>query len=156
MNWKHRHEHHHGYCSNAKISIFLVTPIEIPIDSRRDAAQKISTIATLLTSVDNSTQNEVNATDKLFKIKLIIDMVRQQYIKVESELHSIDEQIEQIIPCKTKRSKIRHITRKEKKMRMFSEWCTIFIFTVIKTIKIWRFIEMLSSCGATVQTSRWA
>ena len=48
-------------------------------------------------------------------------MVRQQYIKVESELHSIDEQIEQIIPCKTKRSKIRHITRKEKKMRMFSE-----------------------------------
>ena len=93
----------------------MVTPIEIPIDSRRDAAQKISTIATLLTSVDNSTQNEVNATDKLFKIKLIIDMVRQQYIKVESELHSIDEQIEQIIPCKTKRSKIRHITRKEKK-----------------------------------------
>ena len=74
----------------------MVTAIEIPIDSRRDAAQKISTIATLLTSVDNSTQNEVNATDKLFKIKLIIDMVRQQYIKVESELHSIDEQIEQL------------------------------------------------------------
>ena len=79
-----------------------------------DVMQKISTIATLLTSVDSSTQSEVNATDKPFNIKPIIDMVRQQDIKVESELHSIDKQIEQIIPCKTKRLKIRHITWKEK------------------------------------------
>ena len=92
----------------------MVTAIEILIDSRRDAAQKISTIATLVTSVDNRTQNEVNATDKPFKIKPIIDIVRQQDIKVEPELHSIDKQIEQIIPCKTKRLKIRHITWKEK------------------------------------------
>lgn len=42
--------------------------------------------------VDNRTQNDVNAADKLLKIKPTIDMVWQQYMKVEpEESHSVDE-----------------------------------------------------------------
>ena len=44
-----RHEHHHGYCTNAYISVFLVRAIEISIDRRRDGTQKIPTIVTFLT-----------------------------------------------------------------------------------------------------------
>ena len=67
----------------------------------------------LLHFVDNSTQNDVSATDILLKIKPIIDMVRQKRIKVEpEESHSVDEQI---IPCRDKRSKIRQYDRKNLK-----------------------------------------
>ena len=55
--------------------------------------------------VDNSTQNDLSATDKLFRIKPIIDMVRQQCIKVDlKESHLVNEKI---ILCKTKWSWIR-------------------------------------------------
>ena len=54
--------------------------------------------------VDNDTFYE-HSSNKLFKIQPLIDLVRKECIKEEpEEFHSMDEQI---IPCKTKRSKIR-------------------------------------------------
>ena len=60
--------------------------------------------------VDNDIFDE-HSSNKLFKIQPLIDLVRKECIKVESEeFHSIDEQI---IPCKTKRSKIRQYNPKK-------------------------------------------
>lgn len=60
--------------------------------------------------VDNDTFDE-HSSNKLFKIQPLIDLVRKECIKVEpEEFHSIDEQI---IPCKTKRSKIRQYNPKK-------------------------------------------
>ena len=70
-----RHEHNHGYCTNAYISVFLVRAIEISIDRRRDGTQKIPTIVTFLTFCRQQNTKDVNAADKLLKIKPTIDMV---------------------------------------------------------------------------------
>ena len=60
--------------------------------------------------VDNNLGNTEN--DKLFKVKPIIDAVRAECVKIEPEEYlSIEEQI---IPCKTKRSKIRQCNPKKK------------------------------------------
>ena len=54
--------------------------------------------------VDNDTFDE-QSSNKVFKIQPSIDFVQRECRKVEpEEFHAIDEQI---IPCKTKRSKIR-------------------------------------------------
>ena len=59
--------------------------------------------------VDNNLGNTEN--DKLFKVKPLIDVVRTEGVKIEPEEYlSIDEQI---IPCKTKRSKIRQYNSKK-------------------------------------------
>ena len=52
---------------------------------------------------DNDSQNNPeNSNDKLFKVRPLLDLVRNNCIKTEPEKsHSIDEQI---IPAKTKRS----------------------------------------------------
>ena len=54
-------------------------------------------------------------TNKLFKVKPILDAVRAECVKIEPEEYvSIDEQI---ILCKTKRNKIRQYNpKKSKKM----------------------------------------
>ena len=60
--------------------------------------------------VDNNLGNTEN--DKLFKVKPIIDAVRAECVKIEPEEYlSIEEQI---ILCKTKRSKIRQCNPKKK------------------------------------------
>ena len=62
--------------------------------------------------VDNATYNREND-DKLFKIRPLIEAVRNECIEVEpEEYHSVDEQI---IPSKTKRSKIRQYNPKKPK-----------------------------------------
>ena len=58
---------------------------------------------------DNSREDNVNATDNLFKIKLINDMFGSSEVKPK-ESHSVDEQI---MPCRTKRSKIRQYDAKK-------------------------------------------
>lgn len=56
------------------------------------ALKRFQQLWRFLRFVDNRTQNDVNATDKLLKIKPTIDMVWQQYMKVEpEESHSVDE-----------------------------------------------------------------
>ena len=61
--------------------------------------------------VDNDAEHDVN--DKLFKIKPVLDAVRRECVKVEpEEFHSIDEQI---IPSKTKFTKIRQYNSKKPK-----------------------------------------
>lgn len=62
--------------------------------------------------VDNTTYNPDND-DKLFKIRPLIEAVRNECIKVEpEEYQSVDEQI---IPSKTKRTKIRQYNPKKPK-----------------------------------------
>ena len=62
--------------------------------------------------VDNSKKDEAdNKNDKLFKIRPILEMVRDNCLKIEPEpVHSIDEQI---IPAKTKHSGIRQYNPKK-------------------------------------------
>ncbi|XP_065680710.1 piggyBac transposable element-derived protein 3-like [Hydra vulgaris] len=62
--------------------------------------------------VDNSKKDEAdNKNDKLFKIRPILEMVRDNCHKIEPEpVHSIDEQI---IPAKTKHSGIRQYNPKK-------------------------------------------
>ena len=62
--------------------------------------------------VDNSKYEESNH-DKLFKIRPVIERVREQCLRVlPEEMHSIDEQI---IPAKTTYSGIRQYNRKKPK-----------------------------------------
>ena len=62
--------------------------------------------------VDNNAPNNDN--DKLFKVRLIITAIRDECVKVEpDEFQAVDEQI---IPCKTKRSKIRQYNLKKPKI----------------------------------------
>ena len=72
--------------------------------------------------VNNDTFDE-HSSNKLFKIQPLIDLVRKESIKVEpEEFHSIDEQI---MPCKTKRSKIRQYNpKKPHKWRFKNLVCT--------------------------------
>ena len=65
--------------------------------------------------VDNNAPNNDN--DKLFKVRPIITAIRDECVKLEPEkLQAVDEQI---IPCKTKRSKIRQYNSKKlQKMRI--------------------------------------
>ena len=65
--------------------------------------------------VDNNLGNTEN--DKLFKVKLIVDAVIAECVNIEPEEYlSIDEQI---IPCKTKRSKIwQYNPKKNPEMRI--------------------------------------
>ena len=59
--------------------------------------------------VDKNLGNTEN--DKLFKVKPILDVLREECVKIEPEEYlSIDEQI---IPRKTKRSKIRQYSPKK-------------------------------------------
>ena len=52
--------------------------------------------------VDNNTPNNDN--DKLFKVRPIITATRDESVKVEpEEFQAVDDQV---IPCKTRRSKI--------------------------------------------------
>ena len=61
--------------------------------------------------VDNNDQE--GSDDKLFKLRPIITAIRNECIKVEpEEFQSVDEQI---IPCKTKRSKLRQYNPKKPK-----------------------------------------
>ena len=63
--------------------------------------------------VDNNAPNNDN--DKLFKVRPIITAIRDECVKPE-KLQAVDEQI---IPCKTKRSKIRQYNSKKlQKMRI--------------------------------------
>ena len=65
--------------------------------------------------VDNTAT--YNSDDKLFKIRPVIDAVRNEYVKVTPEdYHSVDKQI---IPSKAKYTKIRQYNpQKPKKMRI--------------------------------------
>ena len=57
--------------------------------------------------------NEIDKNDRLAKIRPIVDIVRNQCIEVEAEeYHSVDEQI---IPSKTKFSRIQHYNPKKPK-----------------------------------------
>ena len=64
--------------------------------------------------VDNTTKDKPgNKNDKLFKIRLFIEAVRENSIAIQAEpVHSIDEQI---IPAKAKRSGIRQYNPKKPK-----------------------------------------
>ena len=54
----------------------------------------------LLVNDNDSRNNTKNLNDKLFKMRPLLDLVRNNCIKIEPErIHSIDEQI---IPAKTK------------------------------------------------------
>ena len=62
--------------------------------------------------VDSSAPDIDN--DKLFKVRPIITAIRDECIKVKAEeFQAVDEQI---IPCKTKRSKIRQYNPKKNKI----------------------------------------
>ena len=64
-----------------------------------------------LYSIDNNAPNNDN--DKLFKVRPIITAIRNECIKVEpEEFQAVDQQI---IPCKTTRSKIRQYNPKKPK-----------------------------------------
>ena len=65
--------------------------------------KRYETLRRFLHASDNNDRNNPeNAGDKLFKVRPLLDLVRNNCIKIEPEQHhSIDEQI---IPAKTKRS----------------------------------------------------
>ena len=65
--------------------------------------KRYETLRRFLHASDNNDKNNPeNAGDKLFKVRPLLDLVRNNCIKIEPEQHhSIDEQI---IPAKTKRS----------------------------------------------------
>ena len=64
---------------------------------------RYETLRKFLHANDNNKKNDPeNINDKLFKVRPLLDMVRDNCLKIEPEqCHSIDEQI---IPVKTKRS----------------------------------------------------
>ena len=63
--------------------------------------------------VDNTAAHDSD--DKLFKIRAVIEVVRNEYVKMTpEECHSVDEQI---IPSKTKHTKIRQYNPKNPKNR---------------------------------------
>ena len=67
------------------------------------ALKRYETLRNFLHVNDNDSRNNPeNSNDKLFKVRPLLDLVRNNCIKTEPEKsHSIDEQI---IPAKTKRS----------------------------------------------------
>ena len=100
-----RHEHNHGIVQIARYQYFWLQQLRYLLIADVMPLKRFQQLQRFLHVVDNSTQNDINATDKLFRIKPIIDMVRQQCIKVDlKESHLVNEKI---IPCKTKRSWIR-------------------------------------------------
>ena len=100
-----RHEHNHGIVQIARYQYFWLQQLRYLLIADVMPLKRFQQLQRFLHVVDNSTQNDINATDKLFRIKPIIDMVRQQCIKVDLKESHLDN--EKIIPCKTKRSWIR-------------------------------------------------
>ena len=102
-----------GTVQMPRYQYFWSQQLRYPLIADKMLIQRFQKLRRFVNFVDNSTQNDINATDTLFTIKPIIDMVRQQCINVEpEESHSDDEQI---IPSKTKQSKIRQYNLKRNK-----------------------------------------
>ena len=86
--------------------------LRFPLISEKMSIKRFEKLRRYLHFVDNTTHDE-QASDKSFKIRPVIQAVRNECIKTEpEEYHSVDEQI---IPSKTKHSKVRQYNPKKNK-----------------------------------------
>ena len=104
---------------------------------------RFSELRRYLHFVDNNSEHDKE--DKLFKIRPIIEAVRNQCIKIEpEEFQSVDEQI---IPSKTRFTKIRQYNPKKPKngglkilyVQVLVASCTIFTFILEKKLQTMMF-----------------
>ena len=106
--------------------------LRFPLISEKMSIKHFEKLRRYFHFVDNTTYDE-QAHDKLFKIRPVIHAMRNECIKTEpEEYHSVDEQI---IPSKTKHSKVRQYNPKKTRNGVLKTWyvlvppvlCMIFI-----------------------------